>query len=386
MATDGRSRLWLYGVAAGGAAAAGVAIAVVASRRRNQQGGGGSVTTAGQTTAQPVAIPVQPLGALQVGKAFAHQWTATGGSGTYAWTVSGSLPPGLALAQNGLMAGTPTQAGSFTFTVQAADATNPQVIARRSVAVTVAPAESTLAIPVQSLGTLQVGLAFSHQWAATGGVPPITWQAAGNVPQGLVLSTGGLMAGTPQAAGDYLFTVYATDSTGARVGRQTTVSVLPAAQVQAPQTSLGGPTSTPPGTVLYSSGGTPGTPGSTTITDLSGGTVGTSGSVDLQVTKTAPSGQTTTQVYNVQTNPSTGQTAINLRYSHVLPQPIFINPMTHLIHTTASTSSEAAPSASTSASTAKTTAKTTTTTSSTRTLVRHPYAVNATTGEAYIRL
>jgi hypothetical protein len=45
-----------------------------------------------------------------------------GGTPVYAWTLlSGSLPPGLTLAQNGTLSGTPAAAGVYSFTVRATD-------------------------------------------------------------------------------------------------------------------------------------------------------------------------------------------------------------------------------------------------------------------------
>ena len=48
--------------------------------------------------------------------------TASGGTSPYSFTViSGSLPPGLTLTSGGVLSGTPTSFGSFTFTIQATD-------------------------------------------------------------------------------------------------------------------------------------------------------------------------------------------------------------------------------------------------------------------------
>lgn len=53
-----------------------------------------------------------------VGESYLHQFTATGGSGTYNWLVTGgAVPPGLQLTPAGLFAGTPTQDGSFLFEI-----------------------------------------------------------------------------------------------------------------------------------------------------------------------------------------------------------------------------------------------------------------------------
>ncbi|HEY1424211.1 MAG TPA: hypothetical protein VGF20_12200, partial [Candidatus Acidoferrum sp.] len=41
-----------------------------------------------------------------------------GGSGTLTWSVSGAMPPGLSLNQSGMISGTPTAPGAYTFTVE----------------------------------------------------------------------------------------------------------------------------------------------------------------------------------------------------------------------------------------------------------------------------
>ena len=48
--------------------------------------------------------------------------TATGGTTPYTWSrSSGTLPPGLTMTTAGVLSGTPTTAGTFTFTVQVID-------------------------------------------------------------------------------------------------------------------------------------------------------------------------------------------------------------------------------------------------------------------------
>jgi hypothetical protein len=48
---------------------------------------------------------------------------ASGGDGSYTWSVTGgALPAGLTLSSGGVLSGTPTASGPFTFTVQASSA------------------------------------------------------------------------------------------------------------------------------------------------------------------------------------------------------------------------------------------------------------------------
>ena len=55
--------------------------------------------------------------------AYSDQLTVTGGTSPFTWSVSaGTLPPGLTLgASTGLLSGTPTTAGTYSFTVKVTD-------------------------------------------------------------------------------------------------------------------------------------------------------------------------------------------------------------------------------------------------------------------------
>jgi putative Ig domain-containing protein len=71
-----------------------------------------------------------PLPPGTVGTAYSQQFTATGGTGTDTWTVaSGStLPAGLSLSSAGLLSGTPTAGGTFTFGITATDSAVPPAV------------------------------------------------------------------------------------------------------------------------------------------------------------------------------------------------------------------------------------------------------------------
>jgi large repetitive protein len=97
---------------------------------------------------QPLAIVPADGSTLSpgtVGEAFAQNFFLSGGAGPYTWAVaSGQLPPGLALQTfsdprdvDDELAGTPTTAGTFTFTMRLADYAGQQVTQQFSL--TVAP-------------------------------------------------------------------------------------------------------------------------------------------------------------------------------------------------------------------------------------------------------
>ncbi|MBU0702204.1 T9SS type A sorting domain-containing protein [bacterium] len=74
--------------------------------------------TAGTVTT-PLNITTTSLPSGTISTRYQTTLTATGGTTPYTWSYSGSLPSGLTLAANtGLISGTPTQSGSFTFTAQ----------------------------------------------------------------------------------------------------------------------------------------------------------------------------------------------------------------------------------------------------------------------------
>ena len=168
-----------------------------------------SITVAAAT--QPLAITTQaPLPGGEVGLAYTQAFTATGGTPPYQWSVSTgtTLPTGLTLNAAGSLTGTPTAAGTFTFTVQVADSAARTATQAFSITV-IAAVKITAVTPPGGV----TGVSYTQQFAATGGVTPYVWSiASGSIPTGLSLSTTtGLLSGTPTTAGTYAFTLAVTD-------------------------------------------------------------------------------------------------------------------------------------------------------------------------------
>ena len=73
--------------------------------------------------ASPVVVSTTTLPTGAQGSGYTATLAATGGAAPYSWTLaSGALPTGLALSSSGQITGTPTAAGTSTFTVRATDA------------------------------------------------------------------------------------------------------------------------------------------------------------------------------------------------------------------------------------------------------------------------
>ena len=214
----------------------------------------GVTKTATLTLNPPPAAQITPvsaeLGPGFVGSDFTNTSATTttmtfspGTLGPVRWQiVAGALPPGLQLVAvspgstpakqiHQAIAGTPTTAGNYTFTIKATDANG--LTAQRTYTIRINPAIG-LAITPQQWAPLTVGT-FGNLWIdGTGGVKPYRWAVtAGPLPPGMSLiqdnPSGGLVrvGGTNTTAGTFGWTLRLTDAQNATVSRAFSVSVSP---------------------------------------------------------------------------------------------------------------------------------------------------------------
>ncbi|MFC5569283.1 putative Ig domain-containing protein [Lysobacter yangpyeongensis] len=162
--------------------------------------------------APAIAISPSTLPDGLAGTAYSQALNASGGAAPYAFSlVSGALPAGISLSSAGVLSGTPSSAGNFTFTARATDGNG----FAGDQAYTLVITAPTIAVSPASLPPGTTGTAYAQTISASGGAAPYSFAiTAGALPTGVSLSGSGALAGTPTAAGSYGFTVTATDSLG----------------------------------------------------------------------------------------------------------------------------------------------------------------------------
>ncbi len=193
---------------------------------------GYAVTDISASSTMLVFQTASPLPAATLGWVYRQPLTVSGGIGPYSFTLTvGSLPAGLRIDGN-MLGGTPEQAGTFSFTIQATDQTTGVGIAKNFELLVTAP--DALTITTEALPNAQINRPYQAQvWLnASGGVMPYKWATvSGALPPGLSLRIDGLVSGTPVQSGAFTFTAQCADARGAVATKYLTISVLTGAEV-----------------------------------------------------------------------------------------------------------------------------------------------------------
>ncbi|MGK9086666.1 putative Ig domain-containing protein, partial [Brucella intermedia] len=136
---------------------------------------------------------------------------ASRGISPYTYTLEGKYPRGLKIdASTGVLSGTPTESGTFTFSVRATDANRYSNV--NGISVTIAPPSIT--ISPETLSNGKVGVDYSQTISASGGIAPYKYRAGVNTspPAGLSINeTTGELSGKPRKAGTYTFWLGGSD-------------------------------------------------------------------------------------------------------------------------------------------------------------------------------
>ncbi|MBB6239669.1 gliding motility-associated-like protein [Pedobacter sp. AK013] len=215
-------------------------------------------------TLPTIIINPASISSTTVGSSYNLRFTGIGGTPPYSFAVSaGALPAGLSLnTTSGVLTGTPTASGSFSFTIKATDATDVSGSYPGTSPYSLVVAPPVTIIAPSSIPGAAVGTAYSQAITATGGIAPYRYAVTnGTLPAGLTLSNSGVLSGTPTSGGIFSFTVTATGSStgiGApHTGTQTyTLVVNTPTIVVSPSTLPNATTATAYNQTITASGGT----------------------------------------------------------------------------------------------------------------------------------
>jgi hypothetical protein len=140
---------------------------------------------------------------------------AQGSPTTATWSIkSGSLPTGVSLSPAGVLSGTPTSEGAYTFVVKvegaggATDTETETLSVRQPLAV-------TSPFTTRPAPKLEVDVPFTAAQTVTGGSGSFSWTlASGTLPTGVELKPDGSVTGTPTVPGKFTFAIKVADTEG----------------------------------------------------------------------------------------------------------------------------------------------------------------------------
>ena len=196
-------------------------------------GGAGAPTPPPSPTPQPaLQITTASLQKATVGTPYTVTLAASGG-GNLTWTMSaGSLPAGLTLGSNGVVSGTPTGAGSSTFTVRVDSGGHSASKQLGLVVVDKLTASSPADQTWEVKRPLQIAI------NAKGGTPGYSWKVTGTLPEntGFIGNQGNgstsYLRGVPAQAGTFPIVLTVTDADGGSAEVRVTLTVAPKLQIR----------------------------------------------------------------------------------------------------------------------------------------------------------
>jgi len=164
---------------------------------------------------QPLTILPATLPNATLGSHYSQTIVETNGTAPYIFGVTvGTLPAGLTLTSAGVLAGTPTTAGTSTFTIRGTDAKGCFAELSYTILVNLLPCPPITVSPA-TLPSPILGVPYSQTISSNGTAPNTFAVTAGSLPPGFTLDLNtGLLSGTLTTPGTSIFTITATDANG----------------------------------------------------------------------------------------------------------------------------------------------------------------------------
>lgn len=162
----------------------------------------------------PLEIVTRSLVPSFVDREYRYPLTAFGGVAPYRWSVQGTLPAGLSLAEDGLISGVPTLAATDTLTFRVEDSAG--AFAERPITIRVVNNDDTVRMSDDVLPDGRIGEQYDTTLRVaqgTGSSPFDFGLAGGKLPPGLILELDRIH-GIPEAVGIFTFAVRVTDNRG----------------------------------------------------------------------------------------------------------------------------------------------------------------------------
>src|SRR5262249_14527879 len=155
-----------------------------------------------------------------VGVFYSHKFTSLNNTGVVTYVAINGLPPGMSLAADGTLSGTPTQSGFYNIQIRMTDGVDTVGITR---------ALPVFDVQITTDGVLPNTTAdapYNAVISATGGTPPYTF-TQNRIPGNLVLSSSGVISGSlSYGPGHYDFDVTVTDANHRSYTRKMSVNVV----------------------------------------------------------------------------------------------------------------------------------------------------------------
>ena len=178
-----------------------------------------------------LSIDTQSLPDGVIGQAYSRALLASGGTTPYAWSItSGRLPDGLQLSADGTISGQPSTTGTSTFEVHVTEQSGQT--ASKTLTIDIETAPDLTILTQNPMPLAAIGVPYRQELKATAGTAPYTWVKKkkakfGSLPDGLALSSDGVLSGTPTVQGTSDFTVIVSDAVGRQAKKPLTIEVGP---------------------------------------------------------------------------------------------------------------------------------------------------------------